>query len=116
MGVATAFGQRMKGFGLFERCQILSLDVFNECDLDNLVVVDLTNDDRDVAEPDLDGCLVSALAGDDLETATTLADDDRLDDAFLGNGRHQLRQIAHDLAGLIWIRIELVDWDEAADR
>ena len=59
--------------------------------------------------PDLDRGLVPPLAGDDLEPVAALADDERLDDALLGDRRHQLGQVAHDLARLVRVRVELVD-------
>ena len=57
----------MQRFRLFERRQVLALDVLDQRDLDDLVVVDLADDDRDLAQADLDRRLIAALAGDDLE-------------------------------------------------
>ena len=62
----------MQRLGLLERCQILPLDVLDERDLDNLVIVDLSDHDRDFAKSDLNGCLISPLTGDYLKTAATL--------------------------------------------
>jgi hypothetical protein len=102
-------------FRLFERGQVLALEVLDQRDLDDFVVVDLADDDRDVAKADLHGRLVAPLAGDDLEPGSTLADDDRLDDALLGDRRHELRQVPHDLPGLIRIGIDLVDRHDPAN-
>ncbi len=52
-------------------------------------------------KPDLNGCLVAPLAGDDLKTVAALPDNDRLDDPFFRDRRHQLGEVAHDLARLI---------------
>ena len=68
------------------------------------------------AQAGLDRRLVAPLAGDDLEPVAALAHDQRLDDPLLGNRRHQLRQVAHDLTGLVRIGIDLLDRDQPADR
>ena len=65
--VAAARRQRLQRLGLFERRQVLALEVLDQRDLDDLVVVHLADDDREFAQADLDGRLVAALAGDDLE-------------------------------------------------
>ena len=41
--------------------------------------------------------------------ATLLTHDERLDDPFLRDRRHQFRQVAHDLARLVRVGIEKVD-------
>ena len=63
----------MQRLGFFERRQVLALKILDERDLDDLVVVHLANDDRNLAQADLDGRLVAALAGDDLEPASRAA-------------------------------------------
>jgi hypothetical protein len=95
---------------------VRSLQVLNERDLDHLVVVDLTDDDRDVPQTDLHRGLVPPLAGHDLKTMSTLSDDDRLDDALFRNRRHQLRQVAHDLPRLVRVRVDQVHRHHAPDR
>ena len=65
--VAAPLGQRRQRLGLFERRQVLALEVLDQRDLDDLVVVHVADDDRHLAEADLDRGLVAALAGDDLE-------------------------------------------------
>ena len=60
-------------------------------------------------KPHLHGGLVPALAGDDLEPVAALPDDQRLDDALFGDRRHQLRQVAHDLARLVRVGLDAVD-------
>ena len=61
--------------GLFEGAEVLALDVLDEGDLDDLGVVHLADDDRELPQPDLDGRLVAPLAGHDLIPAAALADD-----------------------------------------
>ena len=45
-----------------------------------------------------------------------LPDDQRLDDALLADRRDQLGEVAHDLARLIGVRIDLVDRHHPPDR
>ena len=66
--------------------------------------------------PDLHRRLIAALAGDDLKAVAALPHDQRLDDPLLGDGGHQLGQVAHDLARLVGVRLDAIDGDQAADR
>ena len=45
----------MQRLGLFKRREILPLNILNQRNLDDLVVVNLADDDRDFPQPDLDG-------------------------------------------------------------
>ena len=101
MRIPAAFGQARHGLSFFERPQVLALNVLDERNLDNLGVVDFPDHDRELPKPDAHGRLVAALTGDDLIPAAALPDNQRLDDALLGDRRHELREIAHDLPGLI---------------
>ena len=67
MGIAAAFGEPLERLGLFERRQVLPLQVLDQRELDHLGVVHLADDHRQLAQPRLDRRLVAALAGDDLE-------------------------------------------------
>ena len=102
--------------GFFERRQVLALDVLDQRQLQHLAIVDVADDDRQLVQPGLDRGVVAALAGDDLVARAALAHDQRLDDALLGDRRDQLRQVAHGLARLVGIRVDLVDRHHAADR
>ena len=82
----------------------------------HLGVVDLADDDRQLAQAGLDRRLVAALAGDDLEALAALPDDQRLDDPLLGDRRDQLRQVAHDLPRLVRIGVDQLDRHHPADR
>ena len=91
---------------LVQRSELLALQVLNQRDLHHLHVVRGALHDGELAEADLDGRVVAALPGDDLVPAAALPDDERFDDALLGDGRHELREVAHHLAGLAGIRIQ----------
>ena len=73
MGVAAALGQAVQRLGFFERRQVLALQVLDQRQLEHLGVVDVADDDRQLAQADLDRRLVAALAGDDLEPLAALA-------------------------------------------
>ena len=82
----------------------------------HLGVVDVADDDRQLAEAGLDRGLVAALAGDDLEAVAALADDQRLDDPLLGDRGDQLGQVAHDLPRLVRVRVDAGRSAPSADR
>ena len=65
----------MQRLGLFERRQVLALKVLDQRQLHDLGVVDFADDDRHLAQADLHGGVVAALAGDDLVAAQPLPDD-----------------------------------------
>ena len=75
VGVAAPRRQALEGVGLLERRQVLPLEVLDERQLDDLGVVGVAEDDRQLAEPGLNGRLVPPLPGDDLIAVATLADD-----------------------------------------
>ncbi len=116
MRVAAALGQALQRLGLFERRQILALEVLDERQLKHLGVVDVPDDGRQFPQPDLHRGLVPPFAGDDLKPRPALPDDQRLENALLRDGGDQLRQVAHDLPRLIRVGIDLVDRNEAANR
>ncbi len=116
VGIAAARGQALQRLGLFERRQVLALEVLDQRDLEHLGIVDVADDGRQFAQADLDRRLIAPLAGDDLEPLAALADDQRLDDALLGDRGHQLREVAHHLPRLVRVGIDLLDRDQSADR
>src|SRR5581483_1051588 len=59
--VAAAVGQPVERLRLFERRQVLALQVLDQRELDDLRVVDLADDRRHVVQADLDRRLVPAL-------------------------------------------------------
>ena len=115
MGVIAPVRELVQRLGFFERRQVLALEVLDQRQLHHLPIVNLADDDRHVAQADLDGGVVAALTSDDLVAGAALADDQRLDDPLFRHRCHQLRQVAHDLARLIGIRVQQLDRHEAAD-
>ena len=79
-------------------------------------VVHFADDHRDFAQADLHGGVIAAFAGDDLVTVPALPHDERFDDPFFGDRRHQLRQVAHHLAGLVRIRDRAGRWPPCGPR
>ena len=76
MRVAAALRQAVERLGLFERRQILALEVLDQRELQHLALVDVADDDRQIAEPDLDRRLIPPLPGHDLEPTGALPDHD----------------------------------------
>ena len=72
--------------------------------------------DRQLPKPDLNRGLIAALAGNNLKAVATSTDDERFDDPFFGDRRHQFRQVAHHLPRLVGIGVDAVDRDLPADR
>ena len=106
----------MQRLRFFERRQVLALDVLDQRELDNLAVVDIADDDRQLAEADLNSRLVSALAGDDLKAVAARAHDQWLDDPLFGDRSHQLGQVSHDLPRLVRVRVDAVDGNLSSNR
>ena len=50
MRVTASIGERGHGFGFFERAEVLPLEVLDERDLDNLGVVNLADNDGQIAQ------------------------------------------------------------------
>ena len=100
--------QAMEGLGLFERAQLLALDVLDQGQLEQAVVGHVTHDDRDRGQACLLGGAPAPLAGDDLEPGAQAAHEDRLHHPALADGRGQLAQARgiHGRARLEGIGIE----------
>ena len=60
--------------------------------------------------------MIAAFAGDDLVARAALADDQRFDNPLFGDRRDQFREVAHGLARLIGVRVNLLDRHHAAHR
>ena len=116
VGVAAALREAVEGFGLFERGQVLALDVLDERQFQHLGFIHIADDHRELGEPRLNGGVIAPLAGHDLIPGPPLADDQRLDNPLLANRRNQLRQIAHGLARLVGIRVDQFDRYHPSDR
>ena len=78
MGIAAALGEALERLRLLERGEILTLKVLDARKLQHLGLIDVADDDRQVAEPHLHRRLIAALAGDNLEPLAALARDIRL--------------------------------------
>jgi hypothetical protein len=113
--VAVALGQRLQTVRLFERAQVLALEVLDERDLHRLGVGGLADDARDLAQPRFDRGAIPSLARDDLEARAARTHEDRLEHSLLAHRRDQLREVAHVLARLIRVRIDVFDRHHAPD-
>ena len=91
MGVVAPVCELLQRLRLFERRQILPLQVFDQGQLQHLGIARHSLDDRQLPESRLDRGVIAAFSRNDLEPRPALPDDERLDDAFLRDGRDQLR-------------------------
>ena len=90
VGMTAVLGQLLEGFRLFERRQVLALQVLDERQLHDLGVVDLADDDRHLAQPHLDGGVIAAFAGDDLIAVARCRTTRGSMMPFLGDRGHEL--------------------------
>ena len=96
---------RLRGL---ERIEILALEVLDEGDLELLAVGELADDRRDAFETGRLGGTQPPLAGDELVAVDRLHDEDRLEDAVLGDaGREGGKLLGIEpLAGLERVRAD----------
>ncbi len=112
-----AFLERPIAFGFFERAEVLALQVFDERNLEELVVRHVHLDARNLREARVQRSAESALPGDDREaTVAAGPDQDGFEDAFIDDGLRELGEISHRASGLIRIRLDEVNGDAAPDR
>jgi hypothetical protein len=112
--VAVRLGQQAVPLGLFERRQVLPLQVLDERDLERLLLGDVHLDDRNLVEPGFLRRPVAALAGDDPVQGSRVrllverpgSDEDRLEDAFLADREHQIVQVSHRRPRLARVRLD----------
>ena len=93
---------------LFDRVEVLALDVLDERDLQRVALGHhLFDDDRDGGQAGLLRGAEAALAGDELVLVAGARDDERLDDAVLADAARQLfdRRFVERLARLEGIRL-----------
>jgi hypothetical protein len=122
--LADRFGQRFLrhravveqpsvGARFVNRVEVLALDVLDEGHLQQLLVGDLADDDRNAQQPGNLCGAPAALAGDDLEALADAPDDDRLDDAVGADRLGQLleRRLIHLGARLARVGHETVQVD-----
>ena len=82
-----------KGFRLFDRIEILALEVLDERELEDVLVGRLADDDRRIGDLAALRGAPAAFAGDDLEFVGPPPDDERLDDAVDFDRIDQLLQV-----------------------
>src|SRR4051794_7824366 len=63
---------------LFQRVQVLALEVLDHGDLADLAVIEFQDSGREVVEPGLNARAEASLAGDELKPALDRADEDGL--------------------------------------
>ena len=102
--------QALITFGFFDRVQVLPLQIFDQCQLHDLVFLSLKHHRRNVFQTCLTCCTPAALTCNDLVVAVllALAHRDWCDDAVQANALCQLVQrcLIKDLPRLIGIRLD----------
>ena len=110
-------GEAAEGEGLFQRAEVLALQVLDQRQLEQRLGRRFLDDDRHALEPGLARSQQTPLAGDELvRRAAWLrgpADDERLDDAVLADALGQLGDVrrVEDGAWLVRVRRDQVDVD-----
>ncbi len=105
LGEILLVHQALKGFGFFDRGQVLALQVFDQGEFG---VVALDKNGGEGGQADLLGCLPAALTCHDGELSLAcITEKERLDDAELSNGGDKLGKgfWVYHLAGLIRVRV-----------
>ena len=94
------------GVGGLDRVEVLALEVLDERELELLAIGQLAHDRRDPLEAGRLRGAQAALAGDELVAVDRLGDEDRLEDAVLGDAGAERRQPfgVEPLAWLVRIR------------
>ena len=72
LAVGEFVDQTLIAFGLFQRCQILPLDIFDNAGLERFPVGQIMNDSRYLVQPGALGGQPAALAGDQFPIARLL--------------------------------------------
>src|SRR3990172_6739321 len=88
--VVVGVDERLQPIRLFERRQVLALQVLDQRELHRLGVVGLPDDAGDLTQAGLNGGAVPSLAGDDLMAVPDLPDEKGLENALLPDGSRQL--------------------------
>ncbi len=90
---AEVLGQTGVGLGLFDGIETLTLEVLDERHLQHVLVGRLADDDGQQLEAELAGGSEAAFPGDEFQLVIHPADDQRLDDAVLADGLHELAEL-----------------------
>ena len=95
-------GETTIGLRLFDRIEILALDVLDQRDRQQLIFGNVANDNRYFQEAGALRCPPATFAGHDLVVAIDAPDDDRLDDPVGANGAGEILDplVVHLRAGL----------------
>ena len=96
------------GVGRLERVEVLALEVLDEREFELLAIGELAHDRRDAVETGGLRGPQPALAGDELVAVERLGDEDRLEDAVLGDARRERRESfgVEPLARLVRVRAD----------
>src|SRR3977135_3629791 len=105
LGMGIIVDEALIGMRLFDRIEVLALDILKEGDFERFLVAEFANDGRDFVQARPLRRAPAPLAGDDLEAMAVRADDDRLD------GRGELDQclFLEDPARLAGMRLDACD-------
>ena len=83
-------GEPTIGLRFFDRIQIFALDVFDQRDLEQIVVGDVANDDRHFEQAGALCGAPAAFAGDDLVAVVDASHENRLNDAMAADRLREL--------------------------
>ena len=100
---AEFIDQAQIGFRLFDRIEIVALDVFDDGELELLLFGRIPYDDRDGLESDPLGRLETPLAGNELIALAFATDDERLQDPVFFDRQGKLLEL-----GIIEVEARLV--------
>ena len=92
LGMAVIARQPLIRLRLFDRVEILALDILDQRDLERFGIVELADDDRDFVKPCPLRCAPPSFAGDDLITVLIRPHHDRLDQSPGGDRSRQFVQ------------------------
>ena len=100
----------LERLGLFDRVEVLALDVFDDGQLGHLPIVDVADLHRHLPPVGRLGRAEPALAGDQFEPVADAADDERLQDAVRANAVRQVGDLGfvERLPRLIGIALDRV--------
>ena len=76
-------GEAGEGIGFFNRIEVLALEVFDEGELENILVRCFAEDDRRFGKTDAESGAPAAFTGDQFKFIAALAGDERLNDSVL---------------------------------
>ena len=104
-----------EGVRFLDRVEVLALDVLDECELELLAIGELADHRGNSLESGEASGLDAALTGDDPVAVERLGDEDRLEDAVVGDARSERLEVGVlDVApGLVRVDPDLAERDLA---